>query len=137
MNINTVRTTLIAIVVSIIILFISSTSVAAASIETTTENCGYDSYQREATIPLSCLTFDDSLSHCILTNPVKIEAQHASRHIPTKIIYLAWLKTEVTTETLLNPKNLLRWIPAQELPPHYYPEYHCRNCLNSEKPPQI
>jgi hypothetical protein len=137
MKANTIRSIWIAVIVAITLLLSTSSSIAAASMEITTENCDYNSHQGGATLPLCCLTSDSPLSHCILTNTVDIRALHAYRLIPTKIIYLAWSKTDVTTGTSLNPKKLLQWIPTQELLPYCYTEYHCRNCLNSEILPQI
>ena len=137
MNANTIKPTWIAVIVATILLLITSPSIAAASMEMTTENCDYSSHQGGATIPQCCLMSDYPLSHCILTNTADIKVLHTNRFIPNKIVYLAWSKTDVTTETSLNPKKPLQWTPAKELPSYCYSEYHCRNCLNSEEPPQV
>ncbi len=137
MKANTIRPTWIAVIVAIILLVIASPSIASASMENTNGDCDFNSYQGGATIPQCCLMSDSPLSHCIFTNTADTTVLYNSYYNPNKIVYLAWFKTDVTTETPLNPKKLLQWTPTQELPSYCFTEYHCRNCLNSEEPPQV
>ncbi len=137
MKANIVRSTWIAFIVAVILLVITSPSIASTPMESTNGDCDYNSYQGGITIPQCCLMSDSPLSHCIFTNTADTTVLHTSRFIPNKIVYLAWSKTDVITETSLNPKKPLQWAPAQELPSYNYTEYHCRNCLNSEEPPQV
>ena len=137
MNANTIKSTCIAVIVAISLLLVTSPSITAASMEMTTENCGYNSYQGGAAIPQCCLLSDYPLSHCIFTNTADITVLHTSHFSPNKIVYLTWSKTGVTAETSLNPKKPLQWAPAHELPSYCYTEYHCRNCLKSEELPQV
>ncbi len=136
MNINTIKYTWVAVIVTIIILLVTSTSMLAASTEMTTENCNYKSHQGETSLPQCCLMSDNPLSHCMLTNTTNIKILHTSRMIQAKIVYLAWSKTDVTTETSPDLKKPIQWASTKEIPQYCYAEHHCRNCLNSEEPPQ-
>ena len=134
---NSIKSICIAVIMAVVLLLVASPTISAASMEMTDENCDSNPYHEGADVPLCCLTSGHPLSHCILTNAVDNEVLLTSRFIPNKNIYLTWSKTSVTTETSLNPKKPLQREPAQELASYLYTEYHCRNCLDSEEPPQV
>ncbi len=133
---NPMKSIWIAVIVAVLIL-VAAPTVAAASMAMTADNCDSDPCQKEAAVQPCCLTADYPLSHCILTNAVDNEVLLPNHSTPKENVYLAWSATSVTTETSLNPKKPLQREPAQELSSYFYSEYHCRNCLDSEEPPQV
>ncbi len=137
MRTNPIKSIWIAVIIAAVLLLVVSPSVAAACMDRTADNFDSDPCQKEAAVPLCCLTADCPLSHCILTNAVDNEVLLPNRSTPKENVYLAWSATSVTTETSLNPQKPLQWEPAKELPSYLYTEYHCRNCLDSEEPPQV
>jgi len=127
---------LIAVITAVLIL-VAAPTIAAASMDMTTDSCNSSPYHEKSSIPTCCLTADCLLSHCILTNAVDNEVLLASRFIPNKNVYIALSKTSVSTEASPNPKKPLQRDPSQELPSYPCTEYHCRNCLDSEEPHQV
>ncbi len=133
---NTMKSILIVVITAVLIL-VAAPSVAAACMDRTADNFDSAPWQKEAAVPLCCLTADCPLSHCILTNAVDNEVLLPNRSTPKENVYLDWSATSVTMETSLNPKKPLQREPAQELPSYLYTDYHCRNYLDSEEPPQV
>ncbi len=133
---NTLKSILIVVITAVLIL-VAAPSVAAACMDRTADNFDSAPWQKEAAVPLCCLTADCPLSHCTLTNAVDKEILLPNRSAPKENVYMALSQTSVTTETFLNPQKPLQWEPAKELPSYLYTEYHCRNCLDSEEPPQV
>ncbi len=137
MRANLIKSTWIAVIIAVVLIFVTSPSTAAACMEMTADNFDFDPCQKEAAVPSCCLTAECSLSHHILTNGVDNEVLLPNRSTPKENAYLVWSATSVTTETSLDPQKPLQRDPTQELPSHLYSEYHCRNCLDSEEPPQV
>jgi len=137
MRANLIKSIWIAVIIAVVLMLVTSPSTAAACMEMTADNFDSDAYQKEAAVPPCCLTADCPLSHHILTNVVDNEVILPNRSTPKENVYLVWSATSVTTETSLDPQKPLQREPAQELPSYLYSEYHCRNCLDSEEPPQV
>ena len=137
MRVNLIKSIWIAVIIAIVLTLVTSPSGAAACTEMTSDNFDSDPCQEESAIPLCCLTVDYPLSNCILTNPIDNEVILTNCSTPKENVYLVWSVTSMTTETSRNPKKPLQREPAQELPSCLYSEYHCRNCLDSEEPPQV
>jgi len=127
---------LIAVIIAVLIL-VAAPTIAAASMDRTTDSCDSSPYHEKASIPICCLTADCPLSHCSLSNAANNKVLLPSRFIPNKKFYIALSKTSVCTETSPDPKKPLQRELSQELPSHPCTEYHCRNCLDSEEPPQV
>ncbi len=134
---NPFKSIWIAVIIAIVLMLVTSPSTAAACMEMTADNFDFDPVQEEAAVPSCCLTADCLLSHHILTNVVDNEVIFPNRSTPKENVYLVWSATSVTIETSLDPQKPLQRDPTQELPSHLYSEYHCRNCLDSEEPPQV
>ncbi len=133
---NPMKSILIAVITAVLIL-VAAPTIAAASIDRTTDRCDSGPYHEKASIPSCCLTADYLLSHCCLSNAGDNKVLFISRFIPNKNVYIALSKTSVSTEASPNPKKPLQRESFQELPSHLHTEYHCRNCLDSEEPHQV
>ena len=134
---NSIKSIWISVIIAVVLLLVAAPTIAAASMNRTADNCDSDPYHEKASIPLCCLTANCPLTHCSLSNAADNKVLIPNRSTPKENVYLAWFATSVTMETSLNPKKPLQREPAQELPSYLYTEYHCRNCLDSEEPPQV
>ena len=129
---------LIAVIIAAVLLLVVSPSVAAACMDRTADNCDSNPFQEGAAIPLCCCLTAGWLScNCSLSNSSDNEVLLPNRSTLEENVYMALPQTSVTTETSPNPKKPLQREPSQELPSCLYTEYHCRNCLDSEEPPQV
>ena len=130
------KSILIAVIIAVLILVVAPT-ITAASMAGTADSCDSGPYHEKASIPICCLTADCPFSLCILTNAVDNEVLLNSRYIPNKNVYITLSKISVSTEASPNSKKPLQRELSQELSSYIYTEYHCRNCLDSEEPPQV
>ncbi len=133
---NTIKLILIAVITAVLIL-VAAPAIAAASINRTTDSCDSGPYHEKAAIPICCLMADCPLCHCTLSSATDNKVLLISRFIPNKDVYIALPKTSVSTEASPDPKTPLQRERSQEVPSHTRTEYHCRNCLDSEEPPQV
>ena len=136
MHKNLTKSIWIAVIIAVVLTLVTSPSTAAACMEMTADNFDSDPCQKESAVPLCCLTTDCLLRHHILTNGVDNEVLLPNRSTPKENVYPVCSATSVVTETSLDPQKPLQRDPTQELPTYLYTEYHCRNCLDSEEPPQ-
>ncbi len=134
---NPFKSIWIAVIIAIALMLVTSPSTAAACMEITADSFDFDPFQKETAVPPCCLTADYLLSHHILTNAVDNEVLLPNRSTSKENVYPVWSATSVTTETSLDPQEPLQRDPTQELLTYLYTEYHCRNCLDSEEPPQV
>ncbi len=121
-----------------IVLFVGSLPVFAGSVEGTTDDYYSEPCQKKPAIPQNCLTPDCPLCHCNLANAVTNEILLLGRFTPKEDVYPNWSPTSVTPEISPSQPQPLQRDPTQEpLPPRLGTEYHCRNGLHSEEPPQV
>ena len=137
MRANLIKSIWIAVVTAVVLMLVTSPSTAAACTEMTADNFDSEVYQKEATVSPCCLTAECRLSHHVIANVVDSDVVLPERSTSKENIYIVWSATSVTTETSLGPQGPLQREPAQELPPCLHSEYHCRDCLDSEEPPQV
>ena len=137
MCVNLIKSIWIAVIIAVVLMLITSPSTATACKDMTANNFDSDACQTEAAGPPCCLTTDCLLSHHILTNIVDNEAILPNRYPAKENVYLVWSTISMTTETSPNPKKPPQREPSQELLSHTCTEYHCRNALASEEPPQV
>ncbi len=137
MRTNSIKSIWIVVIIAVVLTLVTSPSTATACMEMTDDNFDSDPYQKEAAVPPCCLTADCLLSHHTLTNAVDNEVILPKRSTLEENVYLVWSTTSVTTEPSLDPQKFLQQEPAQELPSRHCTEYHCRNSLDSEEPPQV
>ena len=136
MRMNLIKTILIIVITAVLIL-VAAPTIAVASIDMTADNCDSCLFNEEPSIPTCCLTVDCLLSNCSLSNAADNEVLLTSRFIPNKNVYIALYRKSVFTKTSLDPPKPLQREFSQESPSYIYTEYHCRNCLDSEEPPQV
>ena len=136
MRMNLIKAILIVVITAVLIL-IATPVVATASMEMTTNGCDTNPLHTKPSIPTCCLTADCPLTQCSLSNAVDNKVLLPSRFIPNKNVHITLHKTSVITDTSFDPQKLLQRDPTQELSSHLFSEYHCRNCLDSEEPPQV
>jgi len=137
MRTNPFKSILIAVIIAVVLMLVTSLSTAAACKDMTADNFDFDLCQKGAAVPPCCLASDCLLFHNILNNGVDNEVLLPNHSTPEENVYLVWSATSVTTETSIDPPKPLQQEPAQELPLYLYSEYHCRNSLDSEEPPQV
>ena len=123
-------------VITVALLLVAAPTVASASMDLTSDDCDSNLCNEKASIPMCCLTADCPLSHCILTNAINNEIIITSRPFPNENVQLTWFRTSVSTDMALNPKNPIQLVRDQESPSYFFAECRCRNCLDSEEPPQ-
>lgn len=129
---------IVLVIIISIFLLVGSLPVFAGSAEWTTNDYYSDPCQEKPAIPQNCLTSDCPLCHCILANAVTNECLLPGRFTPNEDVYLNWSPTSVTPEISPDQLRPLQRDPTQELlPSRLGTEYHCRDGLNSEEPPQV
>ena len=88
---------ILIVVIATVLILVTAPTVATACMEMTANNFDFDTGQKEAAVPLCCLTADCPLSHHILTNVIDNEVILPSSSTPTENVYLVWSATSVTT----------------------------------------
>ena len=133
---NLMKSILIVVITAVLIL-VAAPTVAAASMEMAPDSCDTNPLHTKSSIPICCLTADCLLSDCSLSNTTDDKVLLTSRFIPNKNVYTALYRKSVFTKTSLDPPKPLQREFSKELPSYPCTEYHCRNCLDSEEPPQV
>lgn len=127
----------IRLVVALATLFLvlAPVSVVAAPL-TTTESCDSTPCQDAAANSLCCL-ISCSLSQCSLTGALGDEVLFPGSVTNVQRLYVAVNTKGLTSQCSIDKPKTFQSVFLQESLFDITIEYHCRNCLISEEPPQL